>query len=96
MSDETFQIGHRCDCTDEPAALPELDATAIPHVVRHGAVLGALGQLGAGKGLVLAAPHDPLPLLRQVDQQYPDRFSRRYLTEGPDVWRIEFVRAPRA
>lgn len=92
MSEDTYTIGHRCDCHEDQAALPELDAASIPHAIRHGAVLGALGQVQQGQGMILRAPHNPLPLLAQVDQLYPQQFERRYLTEGPDAWRIEFIR----
>jgi hypothetical protein len=68
--------GHACGCgeTDGPA-YPELDARAIPHAIRHATIFGALDGVRPGKGLVLIAPHEPLPLLAQLEQRAP-RSSR--------------------
>ena len=59
--------GHTCACGEaETGELPELDARAVPHAIRHATIFGALDALGPGGGLVLVAPHDPLPLLDQL------------------------------
>ena len=82
MSEKTYTIGHSdaeghtCGCHEQDTAAPELDARQIPHAIRHGAILGSLGQLQPGASLVLVAPHNPLPLLAQIDQAWPDGFSR--------------------
>lgn len=82
-----------CGCGCAPAtSLPELDARAIPHAVRHGAIKGALGQLTPGGGMVLVAPHDPLPLLEQISAEFPDTYAIDYLDRGPGAWRLRFVR----
>ncbi|MGA4669968.1 DUF2249 domain-containing protein [Propionibacteriaceae bacterium Y1923] len=83
---------HSCGCGDHDHQLPELDARTIPHAIRHGAILGALGQLGPGAAMILAAPHDPLPLLRQIDQQFNGTVQVSYVEEGPEVWRLKLVR----
>jgi uncharacterized protein (DUF2249 family) len=84
---------HTCGCGDaDLTALPELDARAVPHAIRHGAILGALGSLGAGSGMVLVAPHDPLPLLAQIEDRWPGGFDLGYEERGPDAWRLRFVR----
>lgn len=82
---------HSCGC-EHDHDLPELDARAIPHAIRHGAILGALGQLGPGAAMILAAPHDPLPLLRQIDQQFNGTVEVSYVEQGPEVWRLKLVR----
>ena len=46
--------------------IPTLNASEIPHAVRHGAIHGALGTLNVGESMILIAPHDPLPLLNEV------------------------------
>lgn len=84
--------GADCGCQQDDAALPELDARAIPHAIRHGAVLGALSQLRRGKGLILVAPHDPLPLLAQIERTYPETFDVSYRERGPAAWRLRLVR----
>ncbi|MCE7483369.1 DUF2249 domain-containing protein [Microbacterium profundi] len=70
---------------------PALDVRGIPHAIRHGVVFGALDSLAPGSGLILVAPHDPLPLLAQIDQRTPGRFTVTYLTSGPDAWHLQFV-----
>ena len=72
---------------------PELDARAIPHAIRHGAVIGALDSIRPGRSMVLVAPHNPLPLLAQVEQRAPGRFEVDYLERGPEAWRLAFVRS---
>jgi len=46
-----------------------------------------------GDGLVLIASHDPLPLLTQLAQRWPGRFSVSYDERGPEVWQLRLVRA---
>lgn len=102
MSDKTYTIGqrdahgHTCGCQEHDATVPELDAREIPHAIRHGAILGALGQLQPGAALVLVAPHNPLPLLAQIDQAWPGGFAREYVQEGDEsnggAWKLKFTR----
>ncbi|MBE3076675.1 MAG: DUF2249 domain-containing protein [Actinobacteria bacterium] len=86
--------GGECGCgqQDPAGVLPELDARAVPHAIRHAAIFGALDSVGAGGGLVLVAPHDPLPLLAQLEQRSPGLFSVDYLERGPESWRVRFIR----
>lgn len=83
--------GCGCNCGGT-AALPELDARTIPHAIRHGAILGAVDQLAPGAALVLVAPHNPTPLLAQLDDRWGEQVGVRYLTEGPDVWRLQLTK----
>jgi uncharacterized protein (DUF2249 family) len=87
--------GGECGCghQDPAGVLPELDARAVPHAIRHATIFGALDSVGAGGGMVLVAPHDPLPLLAQLEQRSPGLFSVDYLERGPEAWRVRFVRA---
>ncbi len=87
--------GGECGCNEQdPAgAFPVLDARAVPHAIRHATIFGALDSVRAGGGLVLVAPHDPLPLLAQVEERSPGLFSIDYLERGPEAWRIRFVRS---
>lgn len=85
--------GHSCACGEVDAAgYPELDARAVPHAIRHATIFGALDAVRPGGGLVLVAPHDPLPLLAQVEQRAPGAFAVDYLERGPEAWRLTFVR----
>jgi len=74
------------------ADLPVLDATVIPHAVRHATIFGALDAVAEGGGLVLVAPHDPLPLLAQIEARHPGRFTVEYLQRGPETWHLAFTR----
>ncbi|MEU3945177.1 DUF2249 domain-containing protein [Streptomyces sp. NPDC029526] len=81
--------GGSCACggSDEVDA-PELDVREVPHAIRHATVFGALSAVPAGRALVLVAPHDPLPLLRQIESRHPDTFAVEYLERGPEAWRL--------
>ena len=48
-----------------------LDVHAIPHFVRHAAILGALASLSPGFALTIKAGHLPAPLLAQVEPPRP-------------------------
>jgi len=91
----TGGCGGECGCGEQDPAgvLPELDARAVPHAIRHATIFGALDSVGPGSGMVLVAPHDPLPLLAQLEERSPGVFSVDYLEQGPEAWRVRFVRA---
>lgn len=91
LAKETHQ--HSCGCHEaEGPSYPVLDARKIPHAIRHAAIFGAVDSLPSGAGIILAAPHDPLPLLAQARDRYGDSLSVTYLQRGPDAWLLEFVR----
>ncbi|QPK79977.1 DUF2249 domain-containing protein [Corynebacterium lizhenjunii] len=71
--------------------IPTLNASEIPHAVRHGAIHGALGTLAVGESMVLIAPHNPLPLLREVEAR-EETFELDYLKEDPQDFHIKFTR----
>ncbi|AOG28127.1 DUF2249 domain-containing protein [Cutibacterium avidum] len=82
---------HHCSCGESNAGLPELDVRTIPHAIRHGAVIGAFAQLQPGASMVLIAPHNPLPLLSQLEQ-INGSLGIEYLTEGPEEWHIKLTK----
>ncbi|MFV0252552.1 MAG: DUF2249 domain-containing protein [Beutenbergiaceae bacterium] len=81
----------QCGCAHEHGT-PELDARAIPHAIRHATIFGALDSLTPGSAMILAAPHNPLPLLAQLEDRAPGAFEISYVEEGPEVWRLQFTR----
>lgn len=83
---------HSCACGHENEALPELDARAVPHAIRHGAILGALASLQPGGAMVLIAPHDPLPLLGQIRDLYGDAIEVDYLDRAPRAVRLKLTK----
>lgn len=88
---ETTHAGG-CGCHEHDDAVPELDARAIPHAIRHGAIIGAVGQLRPGAAMALVAPHNPLPLLAQLRELFGDDLDVSYLDEGPDAWRLRLAK----
>lgn len=85
---------HVCECgIVAESAHPELDVRVVPHAIRHATVFGALDSIETGAGLVLIAPHDPLPLLAQIEERTPGRFAVSYQGRGPESWRLQFLRA---
>jgi len=85
--------GGHCTCGEvDTAEYPELDARSVPHAIRHATIFGALDSVAPGGGMVLVAPHDPLPLLAQLEQRAPAQFEVSYLERGPEAWRIQLVR----
>ncbi|MCZ9309012.1 DUF2249 domain-containing protein [Corynebacterium uberis] len=73
------------------APVPAFNVATIPHEVRHGAIHGALSTREVGQSLILIAPHDPLPLLAEIEQR-PETFEVTYLKRGPQDWHLRFDR----
>lgn len=94
MSDPTaipIQDVSGCACGDDEQA-PELDVRAVPHAIRHATVFGALEAIPSGGSLILIAPHNPLPLLSQIEARDPGAIEVGYLDEGPGAWRLRLHR----
>lgn len=72
---------------------PTLDVRPVPRSIRHATVIGALSAIKPGRSLDLVAPHDPQPLLRQVEGLEPGTWSVEYLEKGPDAWTLRLTRA---
>ncbi|GAA4661671.1 DUF2249 domain-containing protein [Arthrobacter cryoconiti] len=83
--------GCACGGHDEPG-LSELDTRVIPHAIRHATIFGALEGLTAGRGILLIANHNPLPLLAQLEQRSSGKFAVDYVENGPETWKLSMVR----
>ncbi len=81
-----------CTCGKGSDAAPVLDVRAIPSAVRHAAVHGALGAVPVDGSLVLATPHDPIPLLAELETTRPGEFAVSYLERGPETWLLQLTR----
>jgi uncharacterized protein (DUF2249 family) len=44
--------------------------------------------LSDGQGFVLVNDHDPKPRYYQFAAEHADQFTRDYLEEGPEIWRV--------
>ena len=84
---------HSCGCQESDSGVPELDVRAVPHAIRHATVFGAFDAIPAGGSLLLVAPHDPLPLLRQLDERADGSLTVSYEQRGPDSWRLLLTRS---
>ncbi|MDT0393984.1 MULTISPECIES: DUF2249 domain-containing protein [Streptomyces] len=92
-SGEGGGCGGTCGCGgSDDTDVPELDVRDVPHSLRHATVFGALEAVPAGRAMVLVAPHDPLPLLRQIEGRHPGVFAVDYRERGPEAWRLLFTR----
>lgn len=85
--------GHACECGHDDAPTIVLDARTIPHAIRHASIFGALGAIQPGFALDLVAPHDPLPLLAQLESSRPGEFVVTYVERGPEAWTVRLTRA---
>ncbi|MFC2776585.1 DUF2249 domain-containing protein [Schaalia odontolytica] len=80
-----------CGCGAHEGAEPMIDASAIPHRIRHAAVLGAAQSMNAGEAFIIRAPHLPRPLLAQI-AQLPGEWTFEVLTDGPEYWDVRATR----
>ncbi|KAB1990086.1 DUF2249 domain-containing protein [Streptomyces triticiradicis] len=81
--------GGSCGCGgSDDTEVPELDVRDVPHSLRHATVFGAIAAVPSGRAMVLVAPHDPLPLLAQIEDRHPGAFAVEYLQHGPEAWRL--------
>jgi uncharacterized protein (DUF2249 family) len=85
--------GGACGCGGTDEVEPTLDVRPVPHAIRHATVFGALEAVPPGGTLQLVAPHDPLPLLAQIEDASPGVFTVAYDDRGPDAWRLRLTRS---
>ena len=88
---EEKKHSHACGCQEHDSDRLTLDARAIPHRLRHAAVIGAASSLNVGEGFDLVAPHVPTPLLTQIDQ-LPFTFKHTLLEAEDGFARVEILR----
>lgn len=86
---ETRQSACGCGCSDH--GVPALDVRAIPHAIRHATVFGAFSAIPSGGAMDLIAPHNPLPLLAQLRDQFGE-IDVTYLDESPESWTLRLTR----
>jgi len=81
-----------CGCSEVDVDVPELDVRTVPHAIRHATVIGAFDAIPAGGSLLLIAPHDPLPLLRQLSRRTGGAMAVSYEQRGPEAWHLRLTR----
>jgi uncharacterized protein (DUF2249 family) len=70
-----------------------LDVRHTPLLQRRSVIFERLAALDAGEAMLLVTDHDPAPLRRQTDTQWPGQFYYTALEAGPVLWRMEVRRA---
>ncbi|MFT0762733.1 DUF2249 domain-containing protein [Scrofimicrobium sp. R131] len=97
MSEQELNLSEKpktggCACGGHDTVdLPLLDVQLIPHEIRHATIFGALAGIRPGRGLIIQATHNPVPLLRQLEEMQPGVYAVEYLQEGPEIWQIKFT-----
>ncbi len=66
------------------------DASGIAKRFRHAAIFGALNALEPGETMAFFNDHDPLPLLRQIEQYFGEKVRYEYVSRAPEGVRIDF------
>ena len=67
------------------------DARGIGKRFRHAAIFGALDALTPGETMRFFNDHDPVPLLRQMEQRYGEAVRVEYLQREHGVVIIDFT-----
>lgn len=67
------------------------DARGIGKRFRHAAIFGALDALTPGETMRFFNDHDPIPLLRQMQQRYGEAVRVDYLQREHGVVIIDFT-----
>ncbi len=79
--------------TSATAATPAIvDLRTMIPPERHATVFAALDALDPGATFVLINDHAPIPLLRGIEQNWPDQFVAEFLLDGPEVWQVAITR----
>jgi len=80
------------DTTPVPAAPAIVDLRAMIPPERHATVFAALDALDPGATFVLINDHAPIPLLRRIEESWPEQFDAEFLIDGPEVWQVAITR----
>ena len=68
----------------------DFDARGIAKRFRHASIFGALESLEHGEAMRFVNDHDPLPLLRQIEERYGNKLRAQYVNREPGNIVIDF------
>lgn len=71
-----------------------IDVRLIPPYERHARIFETFQSLPVGGFFELHSDHEPLPLRRQFEAQWPGQFEWETLEAGPAQWRLRIARKP--
>jgi uncharacterized protein (DUF2249 family) len=74
------------------AAVYPFDARGVAKRFRHAAIFGALEALQPGETMRFVNDHDPLPLLRQMEQHFGETVAVEYRHRGDEGVIIDFIK----
>ena len=84
-------MAHDCSLSLLADSLYPFDARGVAKRFRHAAIFGALDALQAGETMRFCNDHDPIPLLRQIDERYGSRVKIAYVARAPGEIVIDFL-----
>ena len=73
-------------------AIYPFDARGVAKRFRHAAIFGALDSLEPGETMRFVNDHDPLPLLRQMEQRFGETVAVEYRHRASDGVVIDFIK----
>lgn len=79
--------------TTDTTGPPIVDLRPMMPPQRHATVFAALEALDPGGMFVLINDHAPTPLLRRIEERWPNQFAAEFLREGPEVWQVAISRS---
>jgi len=77
---------------EAPEVISTIDVRGVPHAQRHPLIFKTYGQLKPGQAFILVVDHNPKPVLNELDFVQKGKFKWTYLEQGPEVWRVQFVK----
>lgn len=66
------------------------DVRGIAKPLRHAAIFGALESMGRGQVMRFVNDHDPIPLLKQIEQRYGEQVRLAYVQRDEQCVVIDF------
>lgn len=69
-----------------------IDVRTIAPQERHASIFATFLGLPPGASFDLLSDHDPLPLQRQFQAEWPGQFGWQPLETGPEQWRVRISR----
>ena len=67
----------------------ELDVRELPKPEKHPTIFATYEALEVGDSFILVNNHDPKPLHKEFEADYPGSYDWTYLEQGPREWRIQ-------
>ena len=83
---------HVCGCGHASEEEIVVDARSLPRAVRHAAIRGAFSAIPVGRSMILVAPHKPVRLLAELEQDAAGALAVEFLVDEADDCRVRLTR----